>query len=66
MKEYKSLLLTSFTAKKDLDKYMEELVNEGYQLIPVTFRGNIMVFEKEKKWIPPLNPIIKQPEVTLD
>lgn len=48
-KEYKSLIINGYVTDSFLNKSLEDLVSQGYQLVLLTVRGNILLFERDKK-----------------
>ena len=47
MKEYKAVVVDAFHSDLTLDRKLKEMTDQGYTIIPVTFRGNVMIFERE-------------------
>jgi hypothetical protein len=46
-KEYKSIVVDAFHSDVTLDRRLKEMTDAGYTLVPVTFRGNVMIFERD-------------------
>lgn len=46
-KEYKAVVVDAFHSDITLDRKLKEMTDQGYTIIPVTFRGNVMIFERD-------------------
>jgi len=46
-KEYRAVVVDAFHSDLTLDRKLKEMTDQGYTIIPVTFRGNVIIFERD-------------------